>query len=207
METALNIILAIVESFIAAMIYDAYKARKGVFTLNGGAAQLPEPIFLPTPQSVRERNRARLKLFLQFIGSFYVLYAAVHLPLMMKSFPSNGPLFFDQARFIGAFLPHHPVGSSLFEGGSALIASMLYFPVVYISLSGAAPVVSILGKFIEVSRSTAFVTIVAVFSVVCLMISIGVVYLYYDVTAGQAFMSVVAMIFLGAAVSGSSGRR
>ncbi|MFC5354524.1 hypothetical protein [Azospirillum himalayense] len=211
METALNFILGIIASILATVIYDGYKARKGIVTLEGAldnrGAPLPEPIFLPTPQTVRERNRARLKLFFQFVGSFYALYAAIHLPLMMKSLPGHEPLFFDQARFIGALLPHYPVGPSLFELGSALVAAILYFPILYISLIGAVPVVSILGKFIEVRRSTVFVTTVVVFALSCLAVSVGVVYLYYDVTAGQAFVSVLMMIFFGAAISGSSGRR
>ena len=205
METAINIFLGVAESLIAALIYDADKSRRYArpaednFSLGhlgqGGA------------YDNRRRNRERIMTFFRFVFTFYALYAAVHMPIMLKTSHPGGVVFLDQARFIGGYLPHWGVTSDFIQAPSAAIAGLLYFPLLYIGLAASIPVTGIIDKFTEVTRGTAIAVTIIIFALLCIMVATAVVYLFYDVTPQEALISIGAVLFLTAGLSSSSGRR
>ena len=206
METAFSIFLAVAESLVAAFIYDAYKAgRSKNMVIAHSAAK--EYTASSTDDDYRKKNRDLLISFFRFVFTFYAIYAAIHLPLMIKSWQVGGELFLDQARFLGGMLPHWSVDAEILQLPSAVLAALVYFPVLYLSVIVALPIVGLIDQFTPTTSATLIAVRIIIFGLLSLLVSIGVVYLYFDVTPQEAFMSVGTLLFFAAGLSGSSGRR
>lgn len=207
-------VLSVVQSLIAAFIYDAWKSNRPAQPEYHSKNSDTESLSIAQSDADcrftddrRQRNRSVFVLFIKFLGTFYILYAAIHLPIMAKDFSANGSIYLDQARFFGKYLPHIPINDGFISAPSFAIAALLYFPMLYLAIAGARPIVWLLDNFIEVTQRTASVATILLFFLLCLLTAIIVIYIFYSVTIQEAMFSVIAVIFLTAGLSSSSRRR
>jgi hypothetical protein len=203
-DIASALFYGVVSSVIASILFEILRSKSGWFPgpLDLSSDAELEPPILENSNSgdVRAANRRKLRFFLFnlffYSYTFFVIYAAILLPPMLKGAFSNVPVFLSDARFIGLYLPQVAIGSNLVQGWVITLAVVIYLPLLFVVNALAGFIAEIVNKFRAVTiyrwRSIqgllfiAFAAILAIFSI----------YLFNDGSLKDAVLTLFGFIVL-----------
>jgi len=148
MEIFTTIVYGVISSLVAAFLFEIMRSNSEWF---------PRPYDEPNYgrreviNDERARNRAKLHSFafntFFYCYTFFVVYAALLLPPVIKMAFHKNTLYLSDARFIGDLLPTILIASDYVQWAVVFIAFVLYIPLLMLSHALTIPIASIIDKF------------------------------------------------------------
>lgn len=197
-------LLGIAESLIASFIFQ--------YVQNGASAVSSRKYAIPSvdhndanfvPGDARLENRRRLSEFVKSVlfrfVTFYLIYASVAGPLIVKAMLSHGSTVLSDARYVGAFLPEVTIEGDWIQQIFFLIATVLYLPVMYF----VRWPVSLMHHFLGFSNRAAELRFaLGCYLCVAAAIATVLIHLYYSVTIAHAASLVLLVTAAGPLLGG-----
>ncbi len=207
MDAIVNIVYGVISGLIAALLFELFRANSSWFP---GPTEAPEYIEPELPNEERAKNRARLNLFVFnvvfYFYTFFIVYMALLMPPMFKNIFNKNIVYLSDVRFVGHLLPNIEIGSNYVQSSFALIALVIYVPLLLIVSKFSVPIASVVDKFwpVDIYRWRSIQGIVFVIFAACL--AILSIYLFSGTTIKGAFITFLSFVFLAIAFA-SAGKR
>ncbi|HDR9499771.1 TPA: hypothetical protein QDC06_003020 [Burkholderia cepacia] len=200
MDALFNLLLGIVGSLIAAVIFEILRANSDWFP--GPAAPSRPHAPIEDEFDERARNREKFKIFtfnvLFYFSTFYLTYAAITLPITVKAMFGKTPVLLDQARLIGEYLPPIEFTKDVVQVSLMLVALVIYFPILWIVGGLATAIYPAVDKFWRVDIYVWRRIQLFIFAVFCAALAVLTIWAFYELTLAQAATNFLAVMGLGA---------
>lgn len=203
-----NILLNLIAAFIYAGIVWLWQRRGDRPPPSTPAPQLPEekPAFDRRARNRQTAERVAYK-FLFYLTTFGALYLSVTSPPLFKALLAKTDVLLTDARFIGESLPSVPIGKSYLQITFFVVAAALYLPLLML----AEVITSLLHPLIDIFRPVtdriwSAVTML-IFFIFCIPVAATSVWLFYEKTFHDSFVTVFMFLFIVFAIGQAQGTR
>ncbi|HHG8774665.1 TPA: hypothetical protein ACPYU1_004096 [Raoultella planticola] len=155
MDVIFTILYGIVGSLIASFMFELLRAKSSWFPGPSESTDYKENVS-DSNGAIDERQVNRAKLHWAFFNiffycyTFFIVYAAIVFPPLVKSIFSGGDVYLDNARIIGEFLPSVQIGTDFVQIWSVIVTVAIYIPLLLIVSRLAVPLSHIIDKFYKV---------------------------------------------------------
>jgi uncharacterized membrane protein YeaQ/YmgE (transglycosylase-associated protein family) len=200
MDAIQAVILGAIGSLIAAFIFELWRANLGWFP---GPSTPPTRFREPEAEDdARGRNRKRFKMAIFngffYLYTFFLVYQALSLPLILRAMFSGEQIFLSDARVLGMLLPEVAITNSTFQLSLLFVAFVLYVILLFVINFVASLLAPAVDKFWPI---TIFVWrrlqgILFIFFAAC--IAVGSIWLFYPVTLKEALSNFLCVLAIGA---------
>ncbi|MGY6237082.1 hypothetical protein ACW910_06065 (plasmid) [Burkholderia ambifaria] len=203
MDALFNLLLGIIGSLIAAVIFEILRANSDWFP---GPATPSRP-YSPIEDEFdeRARNREKFKIFIFnvffYFSTFYLTYAAITLPIAVKAMFAKTPVFLDQAKLIGEYLPSIEFTKDVVQASLMLVALVIYFPILWIVGGLATAIHPAVDKFWRIDIYVWRRIQLFIFSGFCAALAVLTIWAFYELTLVQAATNFLAVMALGAVLA------
>ncbi|XAH23875.1 hypothetical protein AAFF27_01420 [Xylophilus sp. GW821-FHT01B05] len=205
-----SIFLSVVASFVFAGIVSLWR-RRGNRPPPTAARPEPKKVQVDANLDRRVQNRKSLERvahrFIFYLATFGALYLSVTMPLLFKALFSKGDVLLSHARFIGDILPPIPVGKDYLQITFFIIAAVLYFPLLVIAEFGTSMLYPIIDSIHPVTSRIWSAVTMLVFFFFCIPVAATSIWLFYEKTFFDAFLTVLLAMFLVFALGQAQGGR
>lgn len=146
------------------------------------------------------------KFFFIFV-TFAALYFSISMPLLFKALFSSNQVLLSDAKIIGFYLPNIQVEKNYLQLSFFLLAVTLYWPVIFLSEKIMSLLHPLIDTFYEVTPRILIAGRMLIFLLFCVPIATTTVWLFYDKTFYQSFITVLIFIFFIFALGQSESNR
>lgn len=205
-----NIFLNLVAAFIYAGIVWLWNRR-------GSRPPLPAPIQTPqqheqepAPDRRASNRQAAMRAaykFIFYLTTFGVLYLSVTMPPLFKALFAKTDVMLSDARFIGESLPATPIGKSYLQVTFFGIAAVLYWPLLMLAEIITSLLYPLIDAFRPVTERIWSATTMLVFLIFCIPVAATSVWLFYEKTFQDSFLTVLMALFIAFAIGQAQGGR
>lgn len=201
MSVILTILYGVVGSLIASFMFELLRAKSNWFPGPSESIHYKVDAFESNDTlDVRQVNRAKLhwtffNVFF-YCYTFFIVYAAIVFPPLVKALFSGEVVYLDNARIIGEFLPSVQIGTDLVQIWSVIVTVVIYIPLLLIVNRLAVPFSRIIDKFykVDIYRWKQIQTLLFIsFSALLAIFSI---YIFNDGTLKDAAITLLGFIFV-----------
>ncbi len=200
MDALQNIILGVIGSLIAAFIFEVWRNNSDWFP---GPSTPPVRYQKNSENSdPRRRNREKFSLAI-FNGFFYfytffLVYQALSLPVILRAFFSKQDVYLSQARFIGEFLPDALITKDTVQATLVALTFVVYV-LIYLLVNLVAGILApVVDKFwaVNIYLWRRLQTLIFVFFAAGL--AVVSIWMFYPVTLTQALANFFTVVAIGA---------
>lgn len=208
-ESALsNLLVGVISSIVGATIFELLRVRFPIIPAPVRSSAPPHT--RPSePDYARERNRRFLRNVLFYALTFFVLYVFISFPPVIRALIGSTPIYLDDARLIGGWLPHTQVTGDHLQFSFALLTLLLYFPVLCISKL-IAVVLARIGNLVTSVTEDAFERLhLVAFTALSLLVAAASDYAFSSRPWKESLIAVVVVTLAASmwALSSSSGEK
>ncbi len=195
-----SIVLNLVAAFIYSVLVWLWKNR-------GQKPQdIPQhkPVTVPRSDSaVADRRTQNIQVletaahrFLFYLLTFGALYLSITMPPLFKASFSKDPLFLNQARLLGEYLPAIPISKSYLQITFFLAAATIYWPLLLFSEFITSLAYPIVDAIIAVNQRIWTATTMLASLILCIPIAATSVWLFYEKTYKDSLLTVLFFLLI-----------
>lgn len=145
--------------------------------------------------------------FIFYLTTFGVLYLSVTMPPLFKALFAKTDVMLSDARFIGESLPATPIGKSYLQVTFFGIAAVLYWPLLMLAEIITSLLYPLIDAFRPVTERIWSATTMLVFLIFCIPVAATSVWLFYEKTFQDSFLTVLMALFIAFAIGQAQGGR
>lgn len=155
MDVMLTILYGVIGSLIASFVFELLRSKSNWFPGPSESTSYKVNAF-ESNDTIDERRVNRAKLHWTFFNiifycyTFFIVYAAIVFPPLIKSLFSGETIYLDNARIIGEFLPSVQIGTDFVQIWSVIVTVAIYIPLLLIVSRLAVPLSRVIDKFYKV---------------------------------------------------------
>jgi len=129
-----------------------------------------------------------------YFYTLFMVYMALLLPPLLKTMFSPDAIFLSDARFVGSLLPQVEVESSIVQASFAVIAIVIYIPLLFVVDYMSAPIALVVDKFkpVNICRWRAIQGMVFAFFAACL--AVLSIYVFNEISIQNSFIPLYLLL-------------
>lgn len=205
-----NILLNLVAAFIYAGIVWLWqwRGKRPPPLAPTRATQLPKEEPAPDRRANNRRSFERAAYrFLFYLTTFGVLYLSVTMPPLFKALFAKSEVLLSNARFIGESFPAIPIGKSYLQITFFGVAAVLYWPLLMLAELITSLLYPLIDAFHPVTERICSAATMLVFFLFCIPVAATSVWLFYEKSFQDSFITVLMALFVAFAIGQAQGSR